>query len=298
MHRQGPLRQQGFGLLSFVVVTTVVALSIVLGYAGILTRKVANELAETEMAYLKDVSARIEAVYPQYAGRLDDASGANTSSVSDVLRLSGVTLRPIATAVMSNVFVSPAPESLAYRNIVVFLPSDTDPTNPPDLARFQTTGVFGSCADASADCGERAFHVFSSLELQRELSRETQLRLNKVASKAQSYFKARMMQDIERNIDVNYFRQPSGGCEVTEMDLGCLDTYLPLATDSGMRGLTVSRMARNLSLTDEELFSAWGDPIEASNLLDSVTDATPFTMVFRVRNPAGGYYSLTAVQQL
>jgi hypothetical protein len=301
MRKPGPVRQQGFGLLSFVIVTTVVALSLVLGYAGILTRKVANELAESEKAYVKDVSNRIAAMYPQYAGRLDSSSGSNISSIADVLRLSGVTLRPIAAAAISNVFTSPAwpqGEGLSYRNIVVYLPADTDSTNPPDLARFRTTGIFASCTDAASECGDRVFHLFSSLDLQREMSRETQLRLNKIASKAQSYFKARMMQDIERNIDVNYFRQPSGDCEVSALDLGCTDTYMPLATVSSAGGLTVTRMARNLSLTDEELFSAWGDPIEATNLLDSETGSTPFTMSFRAQKPAGGHYTLRAVQQL
>lgn len=291
------MRQQGFGLLSFVIATTAVALTLVVGYAGNLTRKVANELQETEMAYLKEVSNHIEAIYPSYAGKLDDVSGANKATVADVLRLAGVSLKPIATAAMSNVLTVPS-EGLSYRNIVVFLPSHTDGVNPPNLDLFRTTGSFQSCTNAGAECTLRNFQVFSSLELQRDMGRETQLRLNKVASKAQSYFKARMLQDIEKNIDVNYFRQPSGGCEVFDIDLGCVDNYAPLAQDNGMGGLTRTRMANNLALTAEELFTAWGDPIEVSNLLDSVTDAVPFTMAFRARKPSGGFFTLKAVQQL
>lgn len=298
MRRPSPVRQQGFGLLSFVVVTSIVALSLVLGYSGILTRKVANELLSTQAKYVKDVAGQIEAMWPQYAGRLDDVNMAvNTATAADVVRLAGVNLKPFAFVEMSSVLTVPS-EGLSYRNVVVYLAAETDEANPPELDQFRATGVFQSCTDMAAPCADRVFHVFSSLELERDMAREARSRLNKVASKAQSYFKARMLQDVERNIDVNYFRRPNGACEVQPMDLGCVDTYQPLATANPLGGTDLTRMAINLGYNDEELFSPWGDAIEASNLQDSETGATPFTMSFRVRNPAGGFYTIKAVQQL
>lgn len=299
MHsRPRPVRQQGFGLLSFVYLTSIIALSLVVGYSGLLARKVSNELLDRQSRYASEVVAQLEAAWPQFAARLDspDTSISNVP-LADVLRVSGITLAPRAQAEMSSVLLLPG-EGLTYRNIVVYLNTETDTTNPPDLDSFRATGEFVSCSDPGQDCAQRPFAVFSSLDIERGLARETQLRLNKVASKAQFYFKARMLQDVEKNIDVNYFRRPNGDCEVEFMDLGCVDTYQPLATVNGMGGLDVSRMANRLGLNDEELFTAWGEPIEVSNLQDSVTDATPFTMSFRARKPDGSYYILKAVQQL
>ena len=53
-----------------------------------------------------------------------------------------------------------------------------------------------------------------------------------------------------------------------------------------------------LGLTDEELVSAWGMPIELSNLQDSVTDDLPFTMVLRTLMPNGQFIQLTVTQPL
>lgn len=296
--RPGPVRQQGFGLLSFVYLTAIISLSLVVGYSGLLARKVSNELLSTQNKYTAEVVQQLEDAWPQFASRLDSPDTAISGvPVQDVLRVSGIVLSPRARAEMSAVQVVPG-EGLTYRNVVVYLSTETDETNPPDLEGFRATGEFKSCSDESQPCADRPFSVFSSRDIQRALARETQLRLNKVASKAQFYFKARMLQDVERNIDVNYFRRPDGACVVTFMDLGCMDTYEPLASLNGMGGVDVSRAANRLGLNDEELFTAWGDPIEVSNLQDSVTDATPYTMSFRARKPDGTYIVLKAVQQL
>lgn len=297
MRRPSPMRQQGFGLLSFVVITSVVSLTLVLGYAGLLTRKVANELFSSQQKYAEQVALQIEELWPQYAGQLDSPVLGASVTAEDLLRTAGVSLQSGARVALSDVLSLPA-EGLTYRAVVVYLPSETDESNPPDLERFRLTGEFRSCSDETAFCGDRAFFVYTSLQAERDLIRETQLRLNKVASKAQSYFKARMLQDVERNIDVNYFRRPFGGCEVVEVDLGCADVYEPLVQVDPLAGATRTRMAAQLSLTDEELYSAWGQPLEASNLQDSVTDASPFSMSFRARKPNGDYISIKAVQQL
>lgn len=297
MRRPGPLRQQGFGLLSFLVVTVVVVLTLVLGYSGILTRKAANDLRSNQIAYLQESADRIESMWTQFAGQLDRVGGGSSVTAADVTRLAGINLRHGAQVALSDVLTIPA-EGVSYRVVALYLPAETDSVNPPDIAQFQATGVFQSCIAADEECGERVVHVFSSLELERGMLREAQLRLNKVASKAQSYFKARMLQDVERNIDINYFRDPSGECEVQAMDLPCWDVYEPLSTMAPLGGLDRTRMADILALTDEELFSPWGDPIEASNLLDSETEESPFTMSFQLRTPAGDTMRITAVQQL
>lgn len=297
MSRSEPSRQQGFGLLVFVIAISVVAFSIVLGYAGMMTRKEANDLPLRRAKMLDDSVIALDRMWPQRARDLDVPGTDNPTTSQVVLDLAGIQLRGGAQAVLSKV-QSMGSDGLAWRAMVLYYPSESDDTNPPDLAAFEETGVFTSCANAGEPCAPRAFKVFNSQEVQRSLARETSARLNKVATKAQSYFKARQLQDPERNFSVNYFRKPLGGCETLEQDLGCLDTYTPLTSLSGPATYTRTRMAEALSLTDEELFTAWGQPIEASNLQDSNTSDTPFTMTFRARKPLGDYLYLKAVQQL
>jgi hypothetical protein len=296
MRRPNPTRQQGFGLLVFVIITAIVSLSIVLGYSGILTRSQANQLARNQQRYLAEAKNAVLAFYEPHAFAIDQQSMSNTTTIEEILAGANVPVRFGMQAALSKVLASP--EGVPYRAVALWLPSETDETNPPDLATFISTGRFVSCINSTADCATRQFQVFNSADLERELAKRTIARLERVAMKAQSYFKARMLQDPERNVSVNYFRTPEGSCEVLPMDLQCLDNYTPLATIDASANLTASRTAINIGLSADELVSGWGRPIEGSNLTDSVTDDTPYTMVFRAATPAGTFYTVKAVQQL
>lgn len=297
MRRPGPSRQQGFGLLILVIATGIVAFSIVVGYSGMMTRKEVNDLPVRRAQRVDEAIAALDRMWPQRAYQLDDTSAANAAATQDVLDLAGIQLRGGAQAELSKVQTI-ASEGIAWRAVVVYYPSETDSTNPPDIAGFVNTGKFSTCIDASSLCAERVFRVFNSAEAERALAKETSARLVKVASKAQSYFKARQLQDPERNYSVDYFRKPLGGCETLQQDLGCMDTYTPLAALASPGVYSSHRAAVAIGLTDEDLFTAWGQPIEASNLLDSSTNDAPFSMSFRARKPMGGYIYMKALQQL
>lgn len=294
MRRPSPVRQQGFGLLAFVLATAVVAFSLVVGYSGTMVRQHYNSLQQRNEAWLKEQEDAIRSLWREEAFRIDQASASNPYTVEDILKAASVNLRWEAQARLSRVLTE---GEFSYRVLVLYLPSESDVTNPPNLAQFELTGVFQPCSNMAAECAPRQFVLISSYDLQKELTREAQARLNKVAYRAQAHFKARMLLDPERNVGVNYFRKPSGSCVASPADLDCLDTYTPLASQTP-GGWSVSPTAKALQLTDEELVSPWGQPIEASNLLDSETTAPPFTMAFRVPKPAGGYLSAKAVQQL
>lgn len=295
MSRPSPARQRGFGLLSFVLVTAALAFSLVVGYAAVLTRQEANGLADKREAFLTQQLELLESYWRANAYAIDRTGLGNTTTAEELFKAARLTNQYGLALALSDVRVQ-ASEDIAYRVAVLYLPAETDETNPPDLQRFRTTGEF-QCANPGADCASRVMKVFSSLELQRELQRETQARLTQVAQKAQSYFKARMLQDPERNVSVNYFRKPLGACVVEPMDLDCVDTYQALM-GTGVNGSNKLLMATNLALADEELYSAWGLPIEASNLQDSETLDTPFTMVFRALKPSGNFMRIIAVQQI
>jgi len=294
MRRPIPQRQQGFGLLVFVVISSIVALSIVVGYSGILARSQANQLISNQQRYLNSAKTSVMSFYERNAYAIDERSMSNTTTIAQILAGANVPVRYGLQAQLSNVLTSP--EGLPYRAVALWLPSETDGTNPPDVARFITTGQFMSCSNGSL-CAVRQFQVFDSADIERRKAKQTIALLELTAMKAQSYFKARLLQDPERNVSVNYFRAPSGVCRVQPMDLECLDNYTPLATIGG-GGVTPSITATNIGLTTGELVSAWGRPIEASNLTDSVTDDVPYAMSFRAATPAGTFYKVKAVQQL
>lgn len=296
MRRPNPQRQQGFGLLVFVIMTAVVAFSIVIGYSGILARTQGNQLVANQQRYLNDAKAAVLTFYEQHAFSIDEQSMSNTTTIAQIISGANVPTRYVMQSALSNILTSP--EGLRYRAVALWLPSDSDVDNPPDLAKFIATGQFVSCINTSAYCAPRQSAVFDSADIEREFAKQTVARLERVAMKAQSYFKARTLQDPERNVSVNYFRTPSGNCEVSPMDLQCLNNYTPLANLAGSGTFVPTRTAKNLGLSDDEQVSAWGRPIEASNLTDAVTDDTPYTMVFRAATPAGTYYTIKAVQQL
>lgn len=296
MKRHNSRPQQGFGLLIFVIVTAVIAFSLVVGYTGVLTKSQANRLQATQSDYLSEVRTQVMAFYQRKAFALDQQSMSNPVSVNDLLAGALVRKRFGLQAALSDVLS--LPDGVRYRRIAVWLPSDTDTDNPPDLSSFTQTGKFVSCTNLGSPCADRQMAVFDSIDLERELQKETQARLRHIALKAQAYFKARTLQDPERNISVNYFRPLANICTPRDMELECLDIYTPLSVPAIGGALVPSRTASTLGLTGAELVSAWGLPIEASNVQDAVTDDTPFTMVFRAARPSGGYYSIRAIQQL
>jgi type II secretory pathway pseudopilin PulG len=295
MRRPSPQRQQGFGLLVFVIATAIVALSIVLGYSGILARAQANQLVTNQEKYLAAAKSSVLAFYERNAYAIDERSMSNTTTIAQILAGANVPVRYDLQSALSNVLVSP--EGLSYRVVALWLPSETDATNPPNISNFISTGNFISCSNASS-CAARQVQVFDSASIERDKAKRTNAQLMQIAMKAQSYFKARLLQDPERNVSVNYFRAPAGVCQVQPMDLECLNVYTPLATSGAGSAAIPSTTAKNLGLSDAELVSAWGRPIEASNLIDSFTDDTPYAMSFRAATPAGTFYKIKAVEQL
>lgn len=297
MSRPNARREQGFGLLVFVMIITVLAFSLILGYSGVLAKKHANDVRSVQERHVAESAARLEAFYRLHAYELDQDSMASPVSAELLGRAAGITKAHQMELWLSSLLRNP--EGLTYRKVALWMPSDTDMEgNSPDFGLFSSTGEFVSCSDASRPCSDRVFTVVSSEAIQRELMAETRARLQKIAYKAQAYFKARLLQDPERNISTNYFRPSGNVCPGLERDIKCFDTYGPLA-EVAMDGKPVpSDTAFLLGLTDEELVSAWGMPIELSNLQDSVTDDLPFTMALRTLMPNGQFMQLTVTQPL
>lgn len=294
MHQQTPSQQQGFGLLVFVIVIAIVAFSLVLGYSSIMVRQQHNSLAASQKAYLAESVALVAKAW-RFSAYAIDHTGANATTAQDVLTLSGARMRYGVRAVLSRPLIDMT-SNTSYRNFVMYLPTPDDEASPFDEASFVSTGEVAACTGAG--CDERLLATFSSLHVERELAAETSARLDRIAAKAQAYFRARMSQDPERNISVNYFRRPSGSCVVGPLDLGCLDAYESLTEAAAGGGVAATRVAQILGLGSQELLNGWGLPMEASNLLESSTAEPPFTMAFRTRTPTGAVLKILAIQAL
>lgn len=305
MSRSQLRHQRGFGLLVFVAMVSLISFSIVLGYSGQLAKYESNRRPVKQKAYLNQVRDQLQAFYLANATLLDEPSAGNNYTVEALVQAAGIHRRWDVRFAMSRVLDGDT--GLKHRRVVAFFPTDTDVDNPPDLESFEATGHFVSCVNAGMPCAKRELVDFDSLWFHKDARIETQRRLERAALKAQAYFRARMLQDPEKNISVNWFRPPfadaSGTCPSTPaylQDLPCLNTYTPLAYfDTGSATWKASNsVAQQLGLADDELVSAWGDPLELTNLQDSETTDPPFTMVFRFRNPFGGYITVRAVQQI
>lgn len=290
-----PSRQQGAGLLFFVVMMTVIALSFVLGYSGVMARQQATSSERAHREYVAQSLLKIEQAWRLNAYAYDSPASQSSLTVDSVLSNAGVLPRFGMEAVLSGPLVDPA-TNLTYKVLAIYLPRILDGEAAIDFTGFKASGVLPPCSGAT--CPDRILESFSSLDLERELNVETNARLNRIALKAQAYFKARMLQTPERDVSINYFRKPSIDCVVSAIDLDCLDAYTPLSEMTDGSTLTASRTANNLALGSGELLTAWGQPIEASTLLDSSTSSPPYTMVFRAKTPTGAYLKVIAVQQL
>lgn len=295
MRRPIPMREQGFGLLVFVLIVAAVSFGLVLGYTGVMVHEEAQSQQQRGQGYVDSVVRAVEQSWKAAPKIVDSPSVSNTTTAEQLLADASVRVQHGLKVELSSVLNQ---DGVYYRAFVAYLPSITDESNPPDLATFKATGVFKPCTTPGPTCVEPVFNVYSSLELEKELMADTQNRLLRIAYKAQSYFKARMLLDPERNIGVNYFRAPHGSCTVSGHDLGCTDFYTPLASMVSAGGYTPHHVAITLGLTTRETFTPWGDPIEFSNLEESQTSGPPFTMAFRAPLPGGGYKKIYAIQQL
>lgn len=296
MSRLQPNRQQGFGLLVFVIMASTIALSIVLGYSGLLTRQVANELPAKLKTELAQATVQVEGYYQANARAIDGMDTASAYTADAILSSANVSRRRGLKAAISNVLVGA--DGINHRRFVLYFPSATDELNPPNLQLFLTTGEFVGCSNTAADCTEPPFVVIDSLTLHRDALLESRRRLERVAFKAQAYFKARMLQDPEKNISVNYFRPPYGADLGVGIDMPILEAYEPVVSLNGSTGLKGTRLPAILGLSPDEMYTAWGDPIEASNGVDSEKGEPPYTMVFRGKSPFGGYFFVRAIQQI
>lgn len=297
MKRPSSLRKQrGFGLLAFVMLSGVLAFSLVVGYAGVLTRTEAANIIQKKADYLEQVEAQLESYWRQNAGSLDRLGLGNALAEDALVSQAGISLRYGLRLAISDVLTVPG-EPVSYRKVLLLVPSAHIDLEDLNLGEFFTLGRTPFCQTiAEVECAQGLIRVFSSQPIQQEYTAQARGQLTRIASAAQSYFRAQMLQDPERNLSVNYFRAPSGSCGSVTGQMPCIDAYTALATLDLAGRPTPHSAAVILNLSNQDLITPWGSPVEASNLQDSESTTPPYTMSFRVRTPSGQNISIKALQ--
>lgn len=274
-------RQKGYFLLALTAGLAVVAFGFVAAYSGLLAKKEQRALLDSQKEYMEQARSSFQQVYEANAAVIDsDASESAYRNPDVFMQLAGIKSKWGATTQVSNRLTS---NGLKYTVIALWLPTETDSTNPPSFD--PNTGKFTSCTVSGAECADRAYVVFSGLDVQKKLQEKAIKQLNELASIHQSYFKSRLLQDPDKDLSVNYFRAPDGNCS-NQYNMPCIDTF------TAEKDTSVGTL---LGIPDNLMLNPWGMPVEVSNK-DPASLSPPYSMAFRSATPWGTYYTISALQ--
>lgn len=305
--------QRGVALLAFTVVLAIVAFTVVLAYSVSSAKSQVNTLESNQKAYLNDVRAKLVAAYEANALTIDADSTwtsiPSTDNGKTLLALAGITPRwGLEVAISPPV----SREGVKYRTMAAWLPLDASTADDPVM---QADGTFKPCPNNTVDCVGRRLYVVvpDGYAIQRRNAKKATAQLEQLAANAQAFFKAKTLLDPERNVSVNYFRPPFGGCSPTAEQLPCIDSPQPIWGVSPaivQQNGAAQKMTELLGLANAPVLNPWGLPIEACNgnacgdaspslvQWDPLTQGPPYTMLFQTRSPWGVTYRVYAVQQL
>lgn len=275
-------QQGGFALLAFSVVMLTLALSVIMGFVFNISKESTLTIPARQAEYLADIKHRVSQWYLVNASQIDATeSGGAFRDIPTVLREIGVSPKWGLEGAASDRQMA---GSIAYTAYAFWIP--TDNANLPQFD--QTTGVFTQCPTLGARCPEHPFVLVSGFEAQSSHFKRTSLKLQAIADKLETFFKARFLFDPDRNISINRWL-PVNGCTPLSDELPCLDTYTPLAG---------ANLQVNTGIGSDEFINSWGGPIEVSNKQDSSYLEPPFSMTLRTTTPWGMTLQFKALQPM
>lgn len=279
-------RQNGFAVLSLAIAISVVALTIILGYSVIYSKRAALQLSQQQDAYMREVQEAIKQAYMSHAGEVDGfLTHDQYKDINKWFTLAGVTQKWGLQGKVSDVITK---DGIGYSVVALWFDAEGDTLNPP--AFNEATGVFTSCSNPNAACPDRRWAVVSGYPVQQEKLKRTMAVMNEIALKAETYFKARYAFDPNHNMEINYFRPTTNSCTSPgDEDLPCVDDYTNLG-DTGVQ--------EKLAIDNQQLKNAWGYDIKISTKNEANTAEPPYSMVIKSELPWGGEYKLFALQPL
>lgn len=277
--------QKGFFLTALTVVLSVIAFIFILGYSSYYSKRQSLTLIQTQQDYVLEAKSRLLEAYAANALQIDSDLTYSPYRASDAwFAMGGISKKWNVSLGVSDRLTR---EGVKYTSVTLWLPTETDGTNPPvfDAA----TGNFQSCTNAP--CPARVFTTFTGLGIQLDARNKTYALLNTAAVKAQAFFKARYLSDVLRDISVNHFRAPRGSCGTVGPDeIPCIDNFT---------ALRMTPVPALIGLDSQVLTNAWGTDLEVTNLAGgSNTASAPYSMAFSTRDPWGGTLQIFAVQPL
>ena len=289
--KQVYLRQSGAAALIMVVAISVVAFTLIVGMATNFARQEALQLPIKQQAYLEELKAEGLAFYIKEATRLDsDLQWTSVSTEADLQTAINFTPKWGVHSAISNRLLGA--NGSVYRKIVFWLPSGTAEDALIDLNTFVSTGSiapFSTCAQGNT-CEKRLISVVDGEAVEYQNSINANDQLNRLALKAQSYFKAHWLQDPEKNVSINYFRLPYGGTTPTNQDIGNIPAYTAISN---------TNLVSLLNLDAADIKNPWGLEVLVSNVQDSSYITAPFSMSFKSQAPFGTtQFVIQAIQPL
>ena len=267
-----PVTQQGMAM-AFVLVLVLLTVTVwILSLDSLDTYREDAHVQQEQQIYLQGVQAALENWYEQHAATVD-ASVAPVN-VAPVLPILGFPLKWHVTGASSNRLVK---GDIAYHVFMVWIPGSVSRPAVLDAS----TGIF---TPGSSTGYER----IDGFIIESGLVQHTTQTLQKDANHLQEWFKAKVLQDGQHQVNWNHFRAQD--CSEAEPDeMPCMDSYVALS-QSGVKALA------GLGAADES--DGWGNPVQVSNLADSSTVAPPYSMALKSVTPWGDSIRIFATQPL
>ncbi len=245
-------------------------------------QQAAAGLEEDHRQYLPIALGQVEAWYVAQAATVD----ATASTIDAATVRAAALTQPrynIQLAVSSRLGLpcasgTPVTVCVPYRRIAVWIPASSE----------ASTASFDASTGNFTPGNALQWGVFDGRTVQVALANESWRALDRTAAALQRYAVARSAMEPIGSARANFMR-PSDCSKVPADEIGCVDTYTDAAG---------STLQTTLGLTTGELRSAWGTPIQFSNLQGSQTTTPPYTSALRTSTPWGGSIQITAVQPI
>ena len=267
-------RQNGFAFLGFAIVLAAIAITFIIGEAGIAARAQSSLLDTQKEAYLDMAAQAVESWYARNAAAID-AAAASPFADNAILALAGIERRWNLRVAQS---ARLADGDIAYRRILLWLPA----ANPDPSTWDAAAGTFSPGPNVR-------WRIVDGRAIQTDAYSRTLASMKAFARQLELRFYAKAAYDASSGLTVNWFRPRSGCASPNPDDIPCLDTF----TDAGLINWSVI-----LGTNPGNLRTAWGRNFLVSNLTDSNVAYPPYSMAINAITPWGATIRVLAVQPI
>jgi hypothetical protein len=270
--------QHGYGLLPVLAVLALLGMGVATTQM-IFTDSIIERNRSTKYELdLDRVASEIESAYERA-----NIEPHGTATIPEALQRHLPLLPSRASLKMS---LALAKDGVVFRRFVIYELTGTDTTQWNEL-----TGEFSAAPDTR-------WRLIDGYAVQSRRILQTQQHLGNLALAFQRRFSLRVAADPLHDSGINHFRPTSTSCVPSRDELPCVDVYVPLSQLVAQSYGSAKPLSQSVGLAEADYVSAWGTPIEFSNLLDSQVSSPPFTAALRVVTPWGYPIIINAVQQI